>query len=122
VLAAILIALLFGKLYAGVHPWSRLGCGPGVTFSPTQCYVGWESVMTLVVNQFNTHLPRTPIWWRLQYAFGLVFLPALVAVLAYVLLTVRYGRALYDQPRCRKCGYMLRGLSRPQCPECGEHI
>jgi len=24
--------------------------------------------------------------------------------------------------RCRNCGYILRGLSEPRCPECGEAI
>lgn len=24
--------------------------------------------------------------------------------------------------RCRQCGYILRGLSEPRCPECGERI
>ena len=23
---------------------------------------------------------------------------------------------------CRRCGYILRGLSKPRCPECGETI
>ena len=23
---------------------------------------------------------------------------------------------------CRKCGYILRGISEPRCPECGERI
>lgn len=31
-------------------------------------------------------------------------------------------RALDDeQPRCRNCGYSLRGASSKQCPECGAH-
>jgi hypothetical protein len=25
-----------------------------------------------------------------------------------------------EEPRCGKCGYLLRGLTRPICPECGE--
>ncbi|MEI8194821.1 MAG: hypothetical protein WCI73_02815 [Phycisphaerae bacterium] len=25
-----------------------------------------------------------------------------------------------EEPRCGKCGYILRGLTRPICPECGE--
>ncbi len=24
--------------------------------------------------------------------------------------------------RCRQCGHILRGLSEPRCPECGERI
>ena len=26
------------------------------------------------------------------------------------------------EPRCRKCQYILRGLTEPRCPECGERI
>ncbi len=26
------------------------------------------------------------------------------------------------ETRCRACGYILRGLSEPRCPECGERI
>ena len=26
------------------------------------------------------------------------------------------------ETRCRKCGYILRGISEPRCPECGEQI
>lgn len=25
----------------------------------------------------------------------------------------------WGQPRCRKCRYVLRGLTEPRCPECG---
>ncbi len=27
-----------------------------------------------------------------------------------------------SETRCRACGHILRGLSEPRCPECGEHI
>jgi hypothetical protein len=27
-----------------------------------------------------------------------------------------------NETRCRKCNYILRGLSEPRCPECGERI
>jgi len=26
------------------------------------------------------------------------------------------------ETRCRKCGYILRGITKPRCPECGEKI
>ena len=26
------------------------------------------------------------------------------------------------ETRCRRCGYILRGLAEPRCPECGERI
>ena len=28
-------------------------------------------------------------------------------------------RAADPEPRCAQCGYRLRGLDRPRCPECG---
>ena len=31
-------------------------------------------------------------------------------------------RRMDDQTRCRKCGYILRGITEPRCPECGEKI
>jgi rubrerythrin len=35
-----------------------------------------------------------------------------------------YRRRLRDTEylRCLKCGYILKGLSEPRCPECGERI
>jgi hypothetical protein len=30
--------------------------------------------------------------------------------------------ARHEPLRCLKCGYILKGLSEPRCPECGERI
>lgn len=27
-----------------------------------------------------------------------------------------------NETRCRKCRYILRGITEPRCPECGERI
>ena len=27
-----------------------------------------------------------------------------------------------NETRCRQCGYILRGITEPRCPECGERI
>lgn len=46
----------------------------------------------------------------------------IVAVLTFAALT-RWARSGRDNEcRCRKCGYILRGISEPRCPECGERI
>jgi hypothetical protein len=53
------------------------------------------------------------------------FVPvALLAVTAFGLLTRYFGpQASPDrETRCRKCGYILRGITEPRCPECGERI
>ena len=44
-------------------------------------------------------------------------------VLVYAFLTCRFGpSALDNETRCRKCGYILRGITEPRCSECGERI
>ncbi len=55
---------------------------------------------------------------------AIFFLPgALAAILVYGLLTAIWPRP-HPEPdtRCRKCRYILRGISAPRCPECGERI
>ena len=57
--------------------------------------------------------------------FGLDRLFPLVLCLAiYGVLTRTLGpRVLSDgHIRCRKCHYILRGITEPRCPECGEGI
>lgn len=50
---------------------------------------------------------------------ALCFIPAFGAgLLLFSCLDVRPA----NETRCRKCGYILRGLSEPRCPECGERI
>lgn len=45
----------------------------------------------------------------------------IVGVAAYGFLTHRV-RSLGNETRCRRCGYILRGITEPRCPECGERI
>ena len=59
---------------------------------------------------------------RLFALFGLIMVfasPTLAAVLAH-LLTPK--DRLDGETRCRKCGYILKGLTEPRCSECGERI
>ncbi len=35
---------------------------------------------------------------------------------------VKTTRILDQETRCRKCGYILKGIPEPRCPECGERI
>lgn len=52
------------------------------------------------------------------------FLPSsLLAVATFGLLS-RWRRPYPSdgETRCRRCGYILRGISEPRCPECGERI
>ena len=60
-------------------------------------------------------------WGIIVYVltFTLIVAPAaVVAVLVYGL-----GKPFTDtETRCRNCGYILRGLTEPRCPECSERI
>ncbi|MEW6250587.1 MAG: hypothetical protein AB1716_08055 [Planctomycetota bacterium] len=54
-----------------------------------------------------------------QVPFGYALTAAALGGWGLLYLT---ARAREDETRCRKCGYILRGLSEPRCPECGERI
>jgi len=62
-------------------------------------------------------------WWGDQI---LALIPVMLTpVLVYGLLTwhVHPKRPFLDgETRCRKCGYILRGIPEPRCSECGERI
>ncbi len=70
-------------------------------------------------------LPARPgDWWNetTMVAVGLV-LSHLCCVAAYDHVTRAHGPSLHDsEVRCRKCRYILKGISEPRCPECGERI
>ena len=53
--------------------------------------------------------------------FILAFLvgPIIATVLAHMLTPKEW---LDGETRCRKCGYILKGLTEPRCSECGERI
>jgi hypothetical protein len=46
----------------------------------------------------------------------------LASCLVYELLFGRQAAPEDGESRCRRCSYILRGLSAPRCPECGEPI
>lgn len=63
--------------------------------------------------------------WGIGVTATVVFaVPALAAGLGvYGVLAWLAGRQEGDgEMRCRACGHILRGLSEPRCPECGEQI
>lgn len=45
-----------------------------------------------------------------------------IGLAAYDRLVPRFGRSVGEHLHCLKCGYILKGLSEPRCPECGERI
>ena len=73
-------------------------------------------------------------WWRAGVemlglaAMAAIILfvipPSLFAIGAFTMLDTyrRAARRGDDETRCRRCGQILRGLTEPRCPECGERI
>ena len=59
--------------------------------------------------------------------FGVFGVGIITVALSTVPVYMLLGRfiaspAPYGETRCRKCNYILRGLTEPRCPECGERI
>jgi hypothetical protein len=48
-----------------------------------------------------------------------ILLIVVFAILGGLLLYIGRGRRVGDEPHCRKCNYLLHGLSSERCPECG---
>lgn len=66
-----------------------------------------------------------PFPWRsmTSYALADTLPPLLVAFAVYGVLSCLGRKSRPDsETRCRKCGYILRGISEPRCSECGERI
>jgi hypothetical protein len=59
------------------------------------------------------------LWDHLQ-----VIALCLIAMVSWVALVrwTGHGSKTSNETRCRKCGYILRGISDPRCSECGEQI
>lgn len=80
----------------------------------------------IFASMLSTEIQLRGLDGGLALIVGIVFciIPLVLTLLFYGYLTRRYGpRADSDrQTRCRQCGYILRGISEPRCPECGERI
>ena len=54
------------------------------------------------------------------FFFGAI--PCFASAGVFHLLTVWFVHNRFGETRCRKCQYILRGITEPRCPECGERI
>ena len=70
--------------------------------------------------------PTGGAWYVFVPAILLAFvIPQSIALSVYGYLTRRYYLSLssFDgELHCRRCQYILRGITEPRCPECGERI
>ncbi len=62
----------------------------------------------------------------LPFAPHIYFLVSSLALLAalggLVMACIKHAEEDTEHLRCLKCGYILKGLSEPRCPECGKQI
>lgn len=87
-----------------------------------------SNVIVTIVLAALTVLLWADVWYMFRYRFGDPTHATIMAVtftgcscLGWVLVTHTHTRG-DDETRCRKCKYILRGISEPRCPECGERI
>lgn len=131
---AVLIALVFHGLYAGWHWHKELRTGRGLRFiSPTGSIWREESARSIVANwsqeslrMWASSVPALNAAWQsnLIHTIPTVLPSALVGIIAFAVLSRRFGRSDLNDPhsRCRRCSYIFMGLQTPRCPECGEVI
>lgn len=106
-LAAVVVACLYGGLAVTVFE------------SPH------EFMANFVVDSLGGTWPSGPSW-RMGVAVAVGwFLPVVVlAMFVFGVMARCFGpKELRDrETRCRRCGYILRGIPEPRCSECGERI
>jgi hypothetical protein len=74
-------------------------------------------VVAFVVGMF--YGGRAPTDTAFLFCYCIVVMP----VQLFTIWVYTTGKPRWDyETRCRKCGYILRGIREPRCPECGERI
>ena len=83
-------------------------------------FFGVRFVVPIIISSIR---PSSTEVWIIEMS-ALVLL-AVVGISVYGILTYHFHpkkHFLDGETRCRKCGYILRGISEPRCSECGERI
>jgi ABC-type molybdate transport system permease subunit len=76
----------------------------------------YELLRSLMTNRFAT-------WVQNHDVIPCIVLPTMLTAILVFVLMAHFAKSISDrETRCRKCGYILRGISEPRCPECGERI
>ena len=60
-------------------------------------------------------------WTNVSYPRAWATVLSIAACVGWVLVTLTEAFSI-GELRCRKCRYILKGLSEPRCPECGTPI
>ena len=111
VLIAIVVTIIFTMWYHYEAYWLWFVLG---TSSQTILHMGGALID-----------PTGEPWRVYMMSVVVYYLPIiLIAFLLYELITRFFGPKVKAglETRCRKCGYILRGITEPRCSECGERI
>ena len=102
------------------------------TTNPARMHWFWRAAIALLVGFVLTIATNVALVRLLSPAqFGstplvvtLAMVRMSIPLVIYGLLTRRYGPQAPNtwETRCRKCGYILYGITEPRCSECGERI
>jgi uncharacterized paraquat-inducible protein A len=85
---------------------------------------GWQTLWDLAYQYLER---RGFMYWKWITNASAVFAALPIVLVAFVAWGVSFrllsrGRLADGETRCRKCHYILRGITEPRCPECGERI
>jgi hypothetical protein len=122
--------VIVGVLYlgAGVFIIRRPRSAPHVTMVVLVCtgiVAATQSLWALWSRYHLTDRAMRPVLTATQVRDSIVAIISacapFIAVLAYLLYSRRRGLAegTNNTVACANCGYLLRGLGEPRCPECG---
>lgn len=104
-LLAFILVSCFYKSHIKNWPWFKAGL------------VGY--IGSVVASIGTSYLRGTP-----AYSVGVVVtdLALLGSGVLLIAACLKDARLDVEHIRCLKCGYILKGLSEPRCPECGQAI
>ena len=126
----ILFVLIFNEFYS-----KRLAAGcRAIALAPT-CFILpvliWSLAMMLVWAQHSdVVMPNTVPQWVFSPVFRflaspwwlLIMLLGGIVLCTQAVLEVKRTFPRPDSPNCAECGYFLKGLPEPRCPECGKEF
>jgi hypothetical protein len=96
--------------------------------------VGWMSFVLCAASFVSSWQTVDSVWKQWigimlvadNHTFSFILLcivPAgLMALAGFGMATLVGNPSSHRETRCRKCNYILRGITEPRCPECGEAI
>lgn len=102
--------------------------GRMVFSSVAMCILAFFLLAAYIIYDHLPNISQSPSFnMQIGYAANFLLFYGLpcgfCAVIVYHFVAKRYGGIRDDnETRCRKCGYILKGITEPRCSECGEWI